>query len=302
MAAEGDHIIRFNYTGEHVIPHDATHVTIDASVRVIPEDAFISHPNIVEVICGPNVEKIETRAFVGCPSLRRVIMPGVEIVEQCAFTDCKALTDVECGKLEIIRGCAFHACKSLGSINLPSATVVEMGAFSDCTALADAKFGDKLESIKGVAFDNCPNLERITIPLKDGIITRDSTFTGCDNLKQVDLVEGNLHETIAALQLEEWRNDMNEEIDSINRILSTTPAGGINDEGGVAEGEKARVIRTWIRSVLGKIIHYEAEHQHLLDEVATSLQLVLPQDIVMKNVLPFLDLPSYTFEVVDEEE
>jgi len=53
----------------------------------------------------------------------------------------------------------------------------------------------------------------------------------------------------------------------------------------------------WIRSVIGKIIHYQAEHQRLLDEeVATTLQLALPRDIVMNSVLPFLELPTYTFE------
>ena len=41
-------------------------------------------------------------------------------------------------------------------------------------------------------------------------------------------------------------------------------------------------------------------HQRLLDEeVATTVKLVLPQDIVMSNVLPFLSLPSHTFEVED---
>jgi len=69
------------------------------------------------------------------------------------------------------------------------------------------------------------------------------------------------------------------------------------------EPEKAQAIRTWIRSVLRQILHYKAEHQRLLDEeVATTLQLVLPQDIVMNNVLPFLELPSFTFELVDNEE
>eukprot|EP00985_Skeletonema_marinoi_P002561 scaffold1057_cov203-Skeletonema_marinoi.AAC.9 len=48
---------------------------------------------------------------------------------------------------------------------------------------------------------------------------------GCANLKHADLVEGEVHETIAALLLEEWRNDMNEEINSINHILPDTPAG-----------------------------------------------------------------------------
>ena len=132
--------------------------------------------------------------------------------------------------------------------------------------------------------------------MKDGMLTHDIIFIGCDNLKHVDLVEGEqLHDTIASLQLEEWRNDMNEEIDSINQILPTTPAGsGWDDD----EGEKARAIRMWIISVLGKIAHYKAQHRSLLYEAAASLQVALPQDIVIKNVLPFLELP-FTFEGED---
>ena len=90
---------------------------------------------------------------------------------------------------------------------------------------------------------------------------------------------------------------MNEEIDSINRILPTVSAGGWDDE-----GEKAQAIRTWIRSVLHKIVKYKAEHQRIVDEAATTLQLALPQDIVMNNVLPFLELPSHSFEVEDHED
>eukprot|EP00969_Alexandrium_andersonii_P125839 5563596-Alexandrium_andersonii.AAC.1 len=160
----------------------------------------------------------------------------------------------------------------------------------------DATFGKELETIEAGAFYNCTSLERITIPLKDNMITEDNTFQECENLKHVDLVEGQIHETIAALQLEEWRNDMNEEIDSINQRLPTVDAGFDDDDDDDYYhhvGLKALAIRMWIRSVLDKIIHYKAEHQRLLDEeVATTLQFALPQDIVMNNVLPFLELPS----------
>eukprot|EP00984_Skeletonema_dohrnii_P005524 scaffold1947_cov116-Skeletonema_dohrnii-CCMP3373.AAC.5 len=299
MAAEGDNIMRFNYTDEdRRVPHYATHVTVDASVTVIPENAFDGNRNIVEVICDLNVKKVERWTFEDCPSLRRVIMPGVEVVEPEAFIECEALTDVECGKLEIIRGGAFHYCNSLGSIDLPSVKIVEGWAFEGCETLTDATFDNKLERIEEGTFVNCYALQRITIPLKDGLITHDNTFSGCANLKQVDLVEGAVHEIIAALQLDEWRNDMYEEINSINQILPTADAGEMNDDDD--EGEKARAIITWIRSVLRKVIHYQAEHQRLLDEeVATTLEHSLSQDIVMNNVLPFLELPSYTFEVED---
>ena len=84
---------------------------------------------------------------------------------------------------------------------------------------------------------------------------------------------------------------MNEEIDSISRVLPNTRTGSWNDPGG-----KAKEIRTWIRSVLHKIVRYKAEHRSYLNEAATTLHSALPNDIVLKNVLPFLELPSYTFE------
>jgi len=125
------------------------------------------------------------------------------------------------------------------------------------------------------------------------MITRGDIFTGCVNLERVDLV-GGIHDTVAALQLNNWRNDMNEEIDSINQILPTARAGGDADSD---VGEKAIVIRTWIRSVLHKIVDYKAQHHRLLMEAATTLGLAsLPNDIVIKNIIPFLQLPSYTFE------
>ena len=88
-------------------------------------------------------------------------------------------------------------------------------------------------------------------------------------------------------------NDMNEEIYSINQILPTTYAGEGVD---LDVGEKAQAVRLWIRSVLGKIIEYKAEHRRLLDEdVAPTLKRVFPQDIAMIEVLPFLELPSNAY-------
>ena len=313
MAAEGEEVISvwYIYRGEEgeIIPRDATHILVDKDCTLVRAEAFYQHPNIIEVFCSMNVEKIEECAFYECPSLRRVIMPGVQNIEVEAFYYCEALTDVECDKLEIIGHGVFKECESLRSINLPSIRIAEEYAFSRCEALSDVKFGSKLERIEGHAFFKCTSLERITIPLRDGIITADDTFQACENLLQVDLIdEGELHETIAALHLEEWRNELKEEIDSINRILPTTNAGfyddfsAWDDEGTSVKGQTARAIRTWIRSVLGKIIDYQTEHNSILDDAATTLQLALPNDIVMNNIVPLLDLPSHSFEVEDEED
>ena len=273
--------------------------------RVVRRSAFSEHPNIVEVICHEIVEEIEISAFNLCRSLRRVIIPNIKkIVDPTVFACCHRLKYVECSNLEIIGDTTFGWCRSLKNINLPSARIVERWAFIGCRALTNVKFGSKLERIEESAFSNCKSLERITIPLKDGLFSDDNIFQGCTNLHQVDLIVGELHETIAALHFREWRNDMNEEIDSINQILLNASSGGWDDDHGREgfPGEKAREIRRWIRSVLDKIIHYQDEHQRLLNEAATILEYALPNDVVMKKVLPFLNLPSYHFEVEDEED
>ncbi|KAK1733389.1 hypothetical protein QTG54_015948 [Skeletonema marinoi] len=292
MAADGWHIY-YGRDGE-VIPPGVTRVRIHESVTVIPAEAFDGNRTIEEVECHDRVKTVEEYAFANCRSLRRVIMRGVKVVEYEAFNDCEALTIVECDKLEIIGDRTFGGC-ALTSINLPSAKIVEECAFNYCKALTNVVFGKELESIGELAFLRCTSLERIAIPLKDGMITRNDIFTGCKKLKHVDLVEGELHETIAYLQLEEWRNDMNDKVDVINQSLPTTPAGDEYED----VGGKALVIQIWIRSVLHKIICYKAQHRNILNEAAATLQHALPNDIVIKSVLPFLELPSYTFEGED---
>jgi hypothetical protein len=292
MAAEGNNnIVRYTFRGEEgeIIPRHVTHVYV-VNVAAVPAHAFEDHPNIEEVICHEGVKKIEEHAFNYCPRLRRVIMHGVKEVEKHVFNRCEALTYIECGKLERIGQWAFCDCKSLRSIDLPSIKIVKGVAFRDCTNLRNAKFGKRLESLGGGVFLKCTSLERITLPLKDDMLTYDNIFRLCDKLKHVDLVWG-VHETVAALLMEHWKNDMNEEITAINRILPNKPAGNWNDPGG-----KARAIRRWISSVLRKIVHYKAEHFRIMDEAAATLQFVLPQDIVRNNVLSFLELPSHMFD------
>ncbi len=119
------------------------------------------------------------------------------------------------------------------------------------------------------------------------MITDDSIFVGCVALNRVDLVEGELHETMAALHLDKWRVVLNREIDSINQILPNARAGNDFDD-----GEKSEMIQEWIWSLCQLLDVYKFNHQHILGEAADTLEVALPRDIVVKNVLPFLILPS----------
>ena len=89
-------------------------------------------------------------------------------------------------------------------------------------------------------------------------------------------------------------SEVNEEIEAINRILPNTSAGALFEV-----GEKAQAIRAWIRSVFRKYNRYKSEHRRYLNEAAATLQLAFPTDIVLKNILPFVELSSDTSEGED---
>jgi len=108
---------------------------------------------------------------------------------------------------------------------------------------------------------------------------------------------------------------MTEEIDRINQTLPEIPAvRGVSLY--MAIHQRTVTIQRWIRSVLDRMEHYKAEHQILLKEAMTLLELALWKakleenrsnidtesaevvrnqhrvtcgaNIVIKNVLPFL--------------
>ena len=187
----------YTFTGRvgEVIPQHVTHVRIAKSLKGVCARTFYEHPNIEEVECHDGVEKIEREAFARCPKLRRVIMPGVKVIESRTFNMCLALTLLSAANWKEL---VNRQHVSLRSVDLPSINIVGKIAFYLCRHVTSVNFGEELESIQGRAFYGCENLERIILPLRDGMIRRDHVFQGCEKLNRVDVV-GRVHDIIAAL-------------------------------------------------------------------------------------------------------
>ena len=320
--ADGDDDI-FVYMGEEV-PGGVTHAVIDPSVNIVRRRAFHYRRHLVSVIFHDGVEIVEEEAFFGCESLSgRINLLGVREIGVRAFCDCFAVSGVEFGdKLETIGIQAFSGC-SMRNIESLSVRTVQKWAFSHCEQLTDVEFGIDLESIGIGSFYNCPRLRRIAIPLKENLFPLDppnqqyNQFGHRENLRTVDIVGAeDIQNTISSLLLGSWRDEVKTEFDRINRELLRSHHSD----------EKAELIRLWIRSVINTLNHYKAEHNRLLKEHMTQLELAVWKakldekddrsieegrakkakidstsarseqritsgaDIVVKNVIPFLQL------------
>jgi hypothetical protein len=315
---DGDDI--FIYRGGWA-PQHVTHVLIDQSVNEIEDQAHENCVHLVRVDTHDGLRKIGQYAFWNCSSLKRINLKSAIEIDREAFYDCDNLESVEFGdRLQTIGYMAFCDCRSLTHLKLPFIITIRGNAFDGCTALIDIELSERLETIEEFAFNDCERLQRIAIPLKRDLIVYDDNsqaynqFDDCGQLKTVDLV-GGIHETIASLHMESWRTEMNAEINRINQVLPNTPSYLKTDE-----------IREWMDSVIDKMDHYKAEHCSYVREGITLLELAIWKaklgerednceaegktknaridthearkdrritcgaDIVIKNVLPFLQL------------
>eukprot|EP00986_Skeletonema_menzelii_P001967 scaffold542_cov154-Skeletonema_menzelii.AAC.15 len=261
--ARGDDEIFVYVGGDQRVPMGVRRARIHQDVKIIPGGAFYGRTNLIYVEFHDGIESIGVSAFDGCWSLRSVKLLGVKIVRAQAFSSCRGLTDVEFGnELETIENHAFYYCESLRNIVIPSARTIGKLAFYYCHQLTELELPEGLESIEEGAFRDCPRLRRIAMPLKVDVIG-DGVFHYCSKLTTVNL-DGGIHNTVASLHLESWRNEMTDEINRINQVLPNTDTFS-----------RTLGVQQWIRTVISRLDHYKAEHRALLKEATTLLELAL---------------------------
>ena len=191
-------------------------IIIPNTVSVIGEAAFFNCANLNSVTLPDNLVKLCGGAFAYCSSLIGITIPktiesagiysyasGYNIYDAAAFTGCSNLKHVEIEDgITRIPDNLFYTCNGIESITIPN-TVTEIGeaAFFNCANLNSVTLPDNLVKLCGGAFAYCSNLTSITIPKtieNAGIYSYASgyniydvaAFTGCANLKHVEIEDG----------------------------------------------------------------------------------------------------------------
>ena len=147
-------------------------------------------------------------------------------------------------------------------LRLGSATNIRQYAFRDCEYLTEFIAPPELERIEHLAFGGCNRLVHIRIPLNDRLFDPYyNAFDRCQRLASAELV-GDIHETVSKLGLPSWQNTMNDKIDSINELLPLPE-------------HKTMTLFIWLQHVQVDIDYYKLEHNKLLKESLSLLELAL---------------------------
>ncbi len=134
------------------------------SVSISRYNGTASEIEIPASIDGKTVRSIMGIAFLGCESLKSVIVPdSVTNIYAGAFTDCTNLEKITLPDgINQMGGTVFLRCRSLKKITLPAGlTVIKGSLFNECVQLAEITIPAGINSIEGSAFYKCGNLQNV---------------------------------------------------------------------------------------------------------------------------------------------
>ncbi len=163
---------------------DATSVVIESShkglpVKTIASKAFVGCMSLKSIIIPDNITTIEKGAFIGCPVLEEITLPYVIgqkegqsyfgylfSLEQYPGNSYvpSTLTKVTITSGEKITNGVFSNCESITEIVLPNTiTRIDSGAFHHSDKLTTINIPGSVTYIDRYAFEGCEALEKVVI-------------------------------------------------------------------------------------------------------------------------------------------
>ncbi|MDE7379734.1 MAG: leucine-rich repeat domain-containing protein [Clostridia bacterium] len=164
------------------IPEKLTSVTVtDGEVG---NSAFQNCTNLKSVVLEEKIKTISQKAFYNCTSLESIVLKSVETIDHFAFNGCSNLKSITIpNTFKEGKSSSFFGCGELNDITMP-ATAIDL-----IKPLSTKKLTITGEIIPFYSFRDMNSLEEVVIGDNVSVI-ENGVFSGCKNLKKVDLGNG----------------------------------------------------------------------------------------------------------------
>ena len=167
-------------------------VVVPNSVSVLSDYIFQNNANILTVVFGTDLYKINDNAFQKCTSLQEIKIPNeVSAIPQYCFDGCTSMSKIALPKnLTEISSYAFQNCSTLRTITIPDEVtnlVIKGYAFTGCSSLTNETVSKLAQLAQGsiytYAFCGLTGITEVTTSY-----TNDYYFSDCTNLKKVTIL------------------------------------------------------------------------------------------------------------------
>ena len=165
-------------------------ITIPSSVETIEINAFNGCSALTSVTIANGLRNIKDNAFANCSSLNNILLPNsVRNIGYSVFINCSSLTKIVIpDSVRNMGEGVFYKCSALESAKLSENVATIPGyTFANCYSLKSVAFSSSLTSVEDQAFVNCKSLTTITFPKTISYISSYDSFSGCTNLKTVNI-------------------------------------------------------------------------------------------------------------------
>jgi hypothetical protein len=258
-------------------------------VRVIESSAFMDCRALEDVEFGNKLDKIGSSAFRRCTSIRRIKIPKVRQIKAHAFANCEQLTEAELSEdLEEIGWAVFDLCRPLERIAIPLKNdMIGSLAFNGCDNLSQIDLvGGIHKTISSLLLGRWRDEMR-------GDISRINWYLPRSRFKSLEIQEwilrilrrikhykaehyALLKEAISLLELALWKAALSKQKDeghSLDRKQPTKRAKIVDECGDTS----AKAVGT-VKGAKSDI-----------DAARRAARVTCGADIIIKNVLPFLN-------------
>lgn len=160
----------YKYSGNVVIPEEATYQDKTYRVTGIASKAFASCTSLLSIQLPSSLQIIESAAFQYCSNLKTITLPeNLKEIKDFAFFYCTKLSSIIIpNSVTKIGGSAFDRCEAMTSIKIGTGlTVINASTFGNCYNLTSVKIPANVKSIKRNAFCECRKLSTVTIESKE---------------------------------------------------------------------------------------------------------------------------------------